>query len=94
MSRQGLTELHGFTIFRNLSSLYLEGNKLKSLSGLHANLCLQRLHAAENELEDVSTITAFHFLADLGLAHNALADLDGLLAFLRPLHFLRVRTGC
>ena len=48
LSRRGITELHGFTIFKNLETLYIEGNELTSLSGLDTNMGLEQLYAGEN----------------------------------------------
>ncbi len=51
LGSQGLEQLDGFTPLVNLERLWLDGNKLRAISGLEANVRLKELYVQVGALE-------------------------------------------
>jgi Leucine-rich repeat (LRR) protein len=81
----GITHLRGFEKFVSLKTLWLNGNKLQSITGLDENVQLNSLHLHCNRIKrlEKNGFTQFKLLSRLTLNDNLLDDFDGTLLELK-----------
>lgn len=87
---KGFEKLAGFERLINLEVLWVNGNKLTSVSGLDDNFRIRRLYAMDNKISTLKgSLRKFVFLELLDLTNNNLRNLAKLLSTLTHFKFLR-----
>lgn len=89
IANRGITLLQNFERFTNLSILWLNNNRLKSLDGLAANFRIRKLYVHCNQLKVLGdSLEHFLSLNYLTLNDNCLEDVNEVLHALRPMKTL------
>ena len=89
IANRGITLLSNFERFTNLSILWLNDNKLRSLDGLLSNFRIRKLYAHCNQLKTLgNSLEQFLSLNILTLNDNCLEDVNEVLHALKPMKTL------
>ncbi|QDZ24978.1 hypothetical protein HOP50_15g75210 [Chloropicon primus] len=89
LANQGIEEIHGFERLSNLEVLWLNNNKLVSVTNLDANFRIKELYLHSNMITSLQgSIRKFHFLQILNLENNCLSDLHKVLETFHSFQFL------
>ena len=85
-----ITQLSGFHAFVNLSTLWLNNNRLTVLEGLDSNIRLRNLHVHCNRIRKLggSSLVEMKFLNQLTLNDNSLESIDDVVEELKNLRHL------
>lgn len=90
LAERGIDRLHGFELLVNLEVLWLNGNRLRAVDHLDANVRLKELYVHDNQLCTLKgSLHHLKFLEHLDLGNNSLGDLAKVLRQLERLRFLR-----
>lgn len=91
LSKRKVSRLINFEFFENLEALWLNHNKLESITGVEKNFRLKILAVSNNRLSSLDiSIQNMKFLQELYLNNNKLRNLDLNLNIIKPLSFLKI----
>lgn len=91
LAKRGITSLENFGAFVQLSTLWINDNKLQKLEGLNNNIRLRNLHAHGNRIRRLegSSLKHFKFLQRLTLNNNMLESIDDVVKEIGQLRHLK-----
>lgn len=89
LSNRGAQSLINFDHFLNLEVLWLNGNKLRAITGLDLNFRIKELYLHDNQIKTLEgSLPKLVHLRTITLYNNELSDLDLTLSYFKPLPYL------